>query len=90
MQTTNEELEKFYYRQLDDSDPRQYAYFYGMHIYVIAEKYDLVDVDVAKEVIDWLSRYISQEDAKPDCVKQSRYIIAKLFNSFPELREDLK
>ena len=87
---TEDELLEKYCEQFDDTDPNQYTYFYGMHIYEIAERYDLIDIDVAKEVIKWLSRYISQEDTKPDCVKQSRYIVTKLFNSFPELREELK
>lgn len=87
---TDEELEEKYGEQLDDTDPNQYAYFYGMHIYEIAERYDLIDIDVAKEVVYWLNRYISQDDVKPDCVKRSRYIVAKLFNQFPELREEFK
>lgn len=87
---TEDELKEKYCEQFDDTDPKQYAYFYGMHLYEIAERYDLIDVDVAKEVIHWLSRYISQDDVKPDCAKQSRYIVAKLFNQFPELRKELK
>lgn len=87
---TEDKFEDYYHEQLDDTDPKQYAYFYGMHIYEIAEKYDLIDIDVAKEVIYWLSSYASQDDAKPDCVKHSRYIVAKLYHQFPELREELK
>lgn len=87
---TDEELVKKHFEQLDDTDPKQYTYFYGMHIYEIAEKYDLIDIDVAKEVVYWLSRYTSSDDAKPDCVKHGRYIVAKLFNQFPELREEFK
>ena len=87
---TEDELEEKYGGQLDVTDPKQYAYFYGMHIYEIAEKYDLIDIDVAKEVIYWLTCYISQDEAKKDCAKRSRYIVAKLFNQFPELRKKFK
>ena len=40
---TDEELLEKYCEQFDDTDPNQYTYFYGMHIYEIAEKYDYRD-----------------------------------------------
>lgn len=87
---TEDELLEKYCEQFDDTDPNQYTYFYGMHIYEIAEKYDLIDIDVAKEVIHWLGRYLSQDTAKPDCVKHGRYVVTKLLNQFPELRKEFK
>lgn len=85
---TNEELEEKYRDQLDDTSASQYAYFYGMHLYEIAERYDLVDIDVADAVLYWLKRYIMQEETKSECVKESKYIVAKLLSEFPDLREE--
>lgn len=87
---TDDELEEKYRDQLDDTDASQYAYFYGMHLYEIAERYDLIDIDVADAVLYWLRRYLAQEETKPDCVKKARYIVAKLSSEFPELREEYK
>lgn len=83
---TEDELEEKYRGQLDDPTPSQYAYFYGTHLYEIAERHDLMDVDVAEAVVYWLKRYVAQEETKPECVKKARYIVAKLLNEFPELR----
>lgn len=85
---TDDELEEKYRDQLDDTNDSQYAYFYGTHLYEIAERYDLIDIDVADAVLYWLRRYISQDETKLECVKQSKYIIAKLQNEFPELRNE--
>ena len=84
---TDEDLDEKYRDQLDDVSASQYAYFYGMHVYEIAKRYNLIDVDVAEAVVYWLKRYVDQEENQPDCVKQSRYIIAKLLFQYPELRK---
>lgn len=85
---TDEELEEKYRGQLDDDSTPQYAYEYGMHLYEIAEKYDLMDIDVADAVVYWLKRYIAQEETKPECLKKCKYIAAMLLSEFPELREE--
>lgn len=87
---TDDELEEKYRGQLDDDRPSQYAFFYGTHLYEIAERYDLVDIDLADAVVYWLTRYLAQEETEPDCVKEARYIVAKLLSEFPELREEYK
>ena len=85
-QPTKEDFER-YRDQFDDPNPMQYAYHYGMHIYEIADRYDLVDEDLADAVIYWFKRYIDQDETEPDCLKKAKYIVAKLFHEFPELRE---
>lgn len=85
---TDEELEEKYRGQLDDTSPSQYAYFYGTHLYEIAEKHDLMDLDLADAVVYWLKRYLAQDETKPECVKKARYIVAKLLNEFSELRNE--
>ena len=87
---SDEELEEKYRGQLDDPTPSQYAYFYGTHLYQIAEKHDLMDIDVADAVIYWLKRYLAQEETQPKCAKQAGYIVAKLMSEFPELREEYR
>lgn len=87
---TDEELEEKYRGQLDDDRPSQYAYYFGTHLYDIADRHKLMDIDVADAVIYWLTRYIGQDENEPDCVKKARYIVTKLFNEFPELREEYK
>lgn len=87
---TDDELDERYRDQLDDVSPSQYAFFYGTHVYEIAERYDLVDIDVADAVLYWLTRYLAQEETEPASVKKSRYIVAKLLNEFPELRKEYK
>ena len=87
---TEEELESQYRDQLDDTDPKQYAYFYGTHLYEIAERHNLIDIDVADAVMYWLKKYIGQEETKDDCVKRAKYIVAKLSSEFPELRDSYK
>ena len=87
---SDKDLEEKYRGQLDDTTPSQYAFFYGTHLYQIAEKYDLMDIDLADAVVYWLKRYIGQEETKPECVKEAGYIVAKLMNQFPELREEYK
>lgn len=85
---TDDELEEKYRGQMDDTSAPQYAYEYGMTLYEIGKRYDIVDLDYAGLVIYWLKRYSEQEETKPECVKQCRYIIAKLFHEYPELREE--
>lgn len=87
---TDEELEEKYRDQLDDPRPSQYAFFYGTHLYEIADRYNLIDIDVADAVVYWLNRYLAQEESEPECVKEARYIVAKLLSEFPELREEYK
>ena len=87
---TEEELEEQYRDQLDDPNPSQYAFFYGTHLYEIAERHKLIDIDVADAVIYWLKKYIAQDETKPECVKKAKYIVAKLFSEFPELREEYR
>lgn len=82
----DEELEEKYRGQLDDTSPSQYAYYYGTHLYEIAEKHDLMDLDLADAIVYWLKRYIAQEETQPACVKKAKYIVAKLLNEFSELR----
>lgn len=85
---TDDELEEKYIGQLDDDRPHQYAFFYGTHLYEIAERHDLIDIDLAEVVLYWLNRYISQEKTEPDSVKRANYIIAKLLYDYPELRDE--
>ena len=87
---TDDELEEKYKGQMDDTSDPQYAYEYGMRIYEIGQIHDLIDLDYAGLVIYWLRRYNAQEDTQPDCVKRSRYIVAKLFSQYPELRKEFK
>ena len=87
---TEDELDEKYRDQLDDVSPSQYAFFYGMHLYEIAERYDLIDIDVADAVLYWLTRYLAQEETEATSVKKARYTVAKLLSEFPELREDYK
>ena len=87
---SDKELEEKYREQLDDPEPSQYAFFYGTHLYQIAEKYNLIDIDVADAVVYWLKRYLAQEETKPECVKEAGYIVAKLLHQFPELREEYR
>ena len=84
---TDDELEEKYRGQLDDDRPHQYAFFYGMHVYEIAKRYDLIDVNVAEAVLYWLKRYLAQEQTEPDSVKKANYIVAKLCYDYPELRD---
>lgn len=85
-----EDLEEQYRGQLDDDRPSQYAFYYGTHVYQIAEKHGLIDEDVAEAVVYWLTRYLANEEALPECAQQSRYIVTKLLNEYPELRENYK
>lgn len=87
---TDDELEEKYQGQMDDVSPSQYAFFYGTHVYEIAERYDLIDIDVADAVLYWLRRYLAQEETEANCVKKARYIVAKLLSEFPQLREEYK
>ena len=74
--------------QMDDTSDPQYAYEYGMTLYEIGCRYHIEDIDYAGLVIYWLRRYISQEETQAECAKRSRYIVAKLFHEYPELREE--
>ena len=87
---TDDELEDKYKGQMDDTSDPQYAYEYGMRIYEIGQIHDLIDLDYAGLIIYWLRRYTAQEETQPECVKKSRYIVAKLFNEYPELRAEFK
>ena len=85
---TDDELEEKYRGQMDDTSDPQYAYEYGMRLFEIGQLHELIDLDYAGLVIYWLRRYIGQEETRPECVKRSRYIVTKLFNEYPELREE--
>ena len=87
---TDDKLEEKYRGQMDDTSDPQYAYEYGMRLLEIGEIYDIMDLDYAGLVIYWLRRYNAQEETQAECVKKSRYIIAKLFNEYPELRDEFK
>lgn len=87
---TDDKLEEKYRGQMDDTGDPQYAYEYGMTLYGMREKYKLDDMDYAGLVIYWLKRYTNQEETKQECVKECKYIIAKLFHQYPELRDDFK
>ena len=85
---TDDKLEEKYRGQMDDTSDPQYAYYYGMTLYEISKKYYIEDMDYAGLIIYWLKRYISQEETEPERVKECRYIEAKLFHEYPELREE--
>lgn len=85
---TDDELEEKYRGQMDDTSDPQYAYWYGTTLYEIRKRHCIDDMDYAGLIIYWLTRYVEQEETQPACVKQSRYIITKLFNEHPELREE--
>ena len=87
---TDDELEEKYQGQMDDTSDPQYAYEYGMTLYEISKRHFIEDMDYAGLVIYWLQRYIAQEVTRPECVKQSRYIVTKLLSENPELREEFK
>ena len=87
---TDDELEEKYRGQMDDTSDPQYAYWYGMTLYDIGWQHYIDDLDYAGLVIYWLLRYIAQDETQPDCVKQSRYVVAKLFHEYPELREEFR
>ena len=87
---TDDELEEKYRGQMDDTSDPQYAYGYGMTLYEMGKRLDFIDLDYAGLVIYWLKRYIDQEETQPECVKKCRYIVAKLFHEYPELREEFK
>ena len=87
---TDDELEERFRGQLDDNRPHQYAFFYGTHLYEIAERYDLIDISVAEAVLYWLNRYLAQEVTEPESVKKANYIVAKLLYDYPELREEFE
>ena len=83
---TDDELEERYKGQMDDISDSQYAYEYGMTLYEIGKRYYIDGEDYAELIIYWLKRYVDQEETRPECVKKSRYIIAKLHRSYPKLR----
>ena len=85
---TDDELEEKYRGQMDDTSDPQYAYYYGMTLYHMRQRYRVDDLDYTGLVIYWLKRYLSQEETKPECVKECRYIVAKLFHEYPELRKE--
>lgn len=85
---TDDKLEEKYHGQMDDTSDPQYAYEYGMTLYEIGCRYHIEDIDYAGLVIYWLRRYISQEETQAECAKRSRYIVARLFHEYPELREE--
>ena len=85
---TNDTVEEKYVGQMDDMSDPQYAYYYGMTLYKISQRYFKPDIDYAGLVIYWLRRYISQDETIQECVKECKYIIAKLFSAYPELREE--
>ena len=87
---TDDKLEEKYHGQMDDTSDPQYAFEYGMTIYNIGVRHDMIDLDYAGLVVYWLKRYISQEITQPECVKRSRFIITKLFHAYPELREEFR
>ena len=87
---TDDELEEKYRGQMDDTSDPQYAYEYGMTLYEMGKRFDFIDLDYAGLVIYRLKRYIDQKETQPECVKKSRYIVAKLFHEYPELREEFK
>ena len=87
---TDDNLEEKYHGQMDDISDPQYAYEYGMRLYEIGRLHYIENEDYAGLIIYWLRRYIAQEETKPECVKRSRYIITKLFNEYPELREEFR
>lgn len=83
---TDDELEEKYRGQMDDTSDPQYAYEYGMMLYEIRKRHYIDGEDFAEKIIYWLRRYQEQESTKPECLKQSRYIVTKLLNEYPELR----
>ena len=85
---TDDKLEEKYRGQMDDASDPQYAYEYGMRLYEIGQTHDLIDIDYAGLIIYWLRSYNAQEETQVECVKNSRYIVAKLFSEFPELRSE--
>lgn len=87
---TDDELEEKYRGQMDDTSDPQYAYEYGMALYEIGRRHYIEDMDYAGLIIYWLRRYIAQDETKPECVKQSRYIVTKLLNEYPELRSTFR
>lgn len=87
---TDDELEEKYWGQMDDTSAPQYAYEYGMMLYEIHKRHYIDAEDFAEKIIYWLQRYIDQEESKPECVKQSRYVVTKLLNEYPELRSEFR
>lgn len=83
---TEDELEEKYRGQLDDTSNPQYAYEYGMMLYEISKRHYIESEDFAEKIIYWLRRYILQDETDAKCVKQAKYIVAKLLNEYPELR----
>ena len=75
---------------MDDTSDPQYAYERGMTLYNMGQRYIKVDLDYAGLVVYWLKRYIDQEENDPACVKECRYLVAKIFSEYPELREEFK
>ena len=87
---TDDELEEKYRGQMDDTSDPQYAYEYGMMLYEIRQRHYIDAEDFAEKIIYWLRRYMDQEDVKPECVKQSRYVVTKLLNEYPQLRKEFR
>ena len=87
---TDDELEEKYRGQMDDTSDPQYAYEYGMMLYEIRKRHYIDGQDFAGRIVYWLRRYLAQDETEAACVKRSRYIVTKLLNEYPELREEFR